>query len=620
MRLLVLAAWAAVLLSAAGSIRIASPSGETVLTLTSGERLGFSATFHGQPLIGDSRLGLTLDGEDLGSKTQFARTDRYSVNETYPIYGVHSTAVNRGNGVKIAAVHGELKFTIEARAYNDGVAFRFLLPDAAKARVPDAGSSFVLPVGSAVWYHGLDGHYEGVHIRQDIADVPAGAWAAVPLTFQLAGGAGYGSITESALSNYAGMVLQADGSRTFRERLGHSAPPSYPFVLRYKGEEQKMAEPAAIRGPITTPWRVVVAAKDLNGLVNTDLITNVAPPPDKALFPKGLHTDWIKPGRSLWRYLDGGDNSFEGMKEFARYAQQLGFEYNLLEAFWQKWTNEELRELVRYSKERGVGLILWMHSKELRDKESRRKFFDMCRDSGVAGVKIDFFDHEAKNVVDLYEASLREGAEHHLLVDFHGANKPTGQSRTWPNELTREGVQGLEHRNMKEWATHNTTLPFTRLIAGPADYTPVIFGDRRKETSWAHQIATAAIFTSPMLIYGAHPKSLLENPAVDVIKSIPSVWDETVVLPVSKIGEIAAFARRRGDAWFLAILNGAAGKTVKLDLSFLGKGKYQASLVRDDTENPAAVKIENAPLSNNRSLEVDLRPGGGFIGRFTPAK
>ena len=167
---------------------------------------------------------------------------------------------------------------------------------------------------------------------------------------------------------------------------------------------------------------------------------------------------------------------------------------------------------------------------------------------------------------------LREAAENRILLDFHGANKPTGEERTWPNELTREGILGFEHKSVTAWAPHNTTIPFTRLLAGPADFTPVLFGDRRRETSWTHQIATAAVFTSPLLVYAANPKSMLENPGADMIKSIPAVWDETIALPQSEIGSLAVFARRSGSRWFLAVLNGPEPRKVRVDMSFLGSG------------------------------------------------
>src|SRR5580765_6046895 len=193
--------------------------------------------------------------------------------------------------------------------------------------------------------------------------------------------------------------------------------------------------------------------------------------------------------------------------------------------------------------QRKVGIWLWKNSRDLMTVEQQRAFFDQCKALGVVGAKIDFFDHEAKEMIDRYQSILREAAVRRIMVDFHGANKPAGEARTWPNELTREGVYGLEHR-AQAWARHNTTLPFTRYLAGHGDYTPVVLGDRRRETSWPHQIATAAIFTSPLLVYGANPKSLLENPAVELIRALPSTWDETIVLPGSAIGELAAFARR----------------------------------------------------------------------------
>jgi alpha-glucosidase len=367
---------------------------------------------------------------------------------------------------------------------------------------------------------------------------------------------------------------------------------------------------------ITSPWRVVMTGPDLNTLVNCDIVQNLSPPTDPTLFSNGIDTPWIKPGRAVWKFLDGGANTLDEMKVFSRLASELGFEYNVVECFWQRWTDRELCEFIAESKARGVGVWLWKHSKDLRSEESRQAFFRRCKNAGASGVKIDFFDHEAKEVVDLYPVLLREAAEAHLMVDFHGANKPTGESRTWPNELTREGVYGLEHKGNTSWARHNTTLPFTRFLAGPADYTPVHFGDRRRETTWAHQVATAAVMTSPLLVYAAHPRNLLSNPAVDMIKSIPSVWDESIVLPPSEIGELAALARRKGDRWFLAVLNGPTARSLRLPATFLGPGRYSASIVRDSSDNPASVALDSAAVSRDDVINIELKAGGGFIARF----
>ncbi|HEU4387169.1 MAG TPA: glycoside hydrolase family 97 catalytic domain-containing protein [Blastocatellia bacterium] len=600
------------------------PSGQVRFLLRhQGNRLVYSMTFRNALVVESSNIGIVVDGVDLGRDASIKQSIVVPERSKYLTRGIHSEAINHYNGssVRITNVGRGPDSQLEVRVFDDGVAFRFVVRAAAsgvaKSRVADESTAFTLPAGSFVWYHDFEGHYEGVHAGKDISAVKPGDWAALPLTFRLPNGAGYAAITEASLVDYAGMGLEAVGERTFTARLGHALPVSYPYRLRYGADEaERLSEPARIDGAIVTPWRVVMVGPDLNALVNCDIVGNVSSPPDSQLFPQGVRTEWLKPGRCVWRFLDGGDSTVDGMKEFSRLAGQLGFEYNLIEGFWQRWTDEQLKELVTYSGERGVRIWLWKHSRDIRSADARRKFFKQCHDAGIAGVKLDFFDHEAKEVIGLYQAALREAAQFKLMVDFHGANKPSGESRTWPNEMTREGIYGLEHRTMQAWSRHNTTLPFTRMLAGHADYTVMHFGERRRETSWAHQIASAAIFTSPLLVYAANPKSILDNPAAELIKSIPSVWDETIVLSVSEIGKVAVFARRNGARWFLAIMNGPDEQTLRLPLTFLGPAKYDALLVRDDRENPAAVVIDKATVGRLTELSVDLRSGGGFVGRF----
>ncbi len=621
---------ASVLISNPGTAKAAgevitfpSPNGQVQFVLfAAGPQLRYRLIRKTRNIIELSQLGILVDGVDLGRDSTTARIERYRINEKHSERGVHSEAANNCNGARISIRHKPSKtdYTLEVRVFNDGSAFRFIVPAASStdSRVPDESSAFKIPAGSTVWFHDFEGHYEGIHHKKQIEEVKQGEWAAPPLTIKLPNNAGYAAITEGALINYAGMGLQADGQGGFKAVLGHALPISHPFDLRYGKEEAKrLAKPAAITGTITTPWRVVmVGSRNLNALVNSDIVNNVSPPPDRNIFPGGPKTSWIKPGRAVWRYLDGGENTFEGMKEFSRLAGQLGFEYHVIEGFWQRWPESQMRELVEYSNQQKVGIWFWKHSKDLRTPETRADFFNLLNRIGVVGTKIDFFDHEAKEIIDLYQALLRSSAEHQIMVEFHGANKPAGESRTWPNEMTREAVRGLEYRNIAARAQHNATLPFTRFLAGHADYTPMHFGERRKETSWAHQIASAVIFTSPLMIYGAHPKSILENPAVDLIKTIPSIWDETFVLPVSEIGEIAAFARRRADNWYLAIMNGPNARTVRVGLDFLGRRRYQAMLVKDQSNDPAAVRIERTNSTRRDVIGIEMRAGGGFVARF----
>lgn len=565
---------------------------------------------------------MLVDGVNLSRDVEAGQVDFYAVDETYPWYGIKSTAVDRCRGVRIPLTHREsgTRYTLEVRAYDDGVAFRHVVPGEGR-RVPDETTAFRLPAGSRVWYHDLEDHYEAHHKHKSLRAVAPGDWAAPPVTYRLPDNRGYGSITEAALVNYSGMVLQGDGAGAFHARLGHVAPASYPFRLRFEEDVERLKTPAAVTGVITTPWRVVLIGADLNALVNADIIHNLNPPPDPTYFPDLLATDWVRPGRAVWSYLDGGNNTLEGMKEFSKLASDLGFEYNLLEGFWARWPESDLKELADYSRALGVKILIWRSRRAFDDPALMRELFEMCRRTGVAGVKIDFFDHEHREVIDLYEDILRTAAEYHLIVDFHGANKPTGRERTWPNMLGFEGIRGLEMR--PPYSQHDATLPFTRMLAGLADYTPVHFTHKLADTTWTHQVANAVILWAPLLVYAAHPANILANPTAGIIRDIPSVWDETVVLPQSDIGEVAAIARRTGDTWFLAVTNGPNARTLQVDLSFLGSGDetrgrpdtYIATLVRD-TGEAAAVTIENKTVSRNDSLSLDLRSGGGFLGRF----
>ncbi len=600
-------------------ITFKSPNSKLQFILfTTGPQWQYRITSANRIVVELSQLAFLIDGVNLCRESTISKIERYRINEKYATRGVHSSALNDCLGARISIRHAasSVNYVLEVRVFNDGIGFRFTLTGDGH-RTPDEATSFTFPAGSTVWFHDFEGHYEGIHQKKAIANVKEGEWAAPPLTIKLPGGNGYAAITEAALINYPGMGLRADGRRGFTTVLGHALPASYPFTLRFgKDEATRLSKPAAINGPITTPWRVIMSGHDLNTLVNCDIIDNLSPAPDTTIFPQGLKTDWIKPGRAVWRYLDGGENTFDGIKEFSRLAGQLGFEYNVVEGLWQRWTEAQMRELVEYSNQQNVKLWFWKHRRNLGTAQEREDFFSLLNRVGVVGAKIDFFDHEAKEVIDLYQALLRSSAEHKIMVEFHGSNKPAGESRTWPNELTRESIRGLEYRSTSLRSEHNTTVPFTRFLAGHADYTPVHFGERRRETSWAHQIASAIVFTSPLMIYGAHPQHILDNPAAELIKTIPSVWDQTIVLPPSEIGEVAAFARRSGNVWFVGVMNALVGKTISVPLHFLSAGRYRATIVRDRLDESAAVKIEKQSISRTDSLTIRMRAGGGFVGRF----
>jgi len=598
------------------AVAIGSPSGMVRFKLNAQDGvLTYSVNFRGKPLIEPSSLGLIVNDKEVASHGTIGKTTQSRVNKTYASRSVHSLAHINYNSASVVVSPDA---TLEFRAYDNGVAFRYIIKNTGPAVIQKELTSFTIPAGCVIWSQADIKAYEGKYNKKNAEDFKKGQLLGPPATIEIPGKNGYAAITEGGLTDFAGMSLIADSNRVFRANL--------------TGVTNKA-------GVITSPWRIIELGRDLNALVNCDIVADVSPEPDPKLFPKGYNTDWVKPGRGVWSWLAVKRSiTLENMKHFTDLAAELGFEYNLVDEGWGKWKDSTrdnmamMKELVDYSTPKGVEIWVWKAYPDragipgLKDSTARKAFFEACKKIGVAGLKIDFFDAEGQDVIDFYQAALRDAARLHLMLDFHGADKPTGQSRTWPNEMTREGIHGLEQQ--PPWAPGNTTLPFTRFLAGPADFTPLHFGNRLGEVSWAQQIASMVIFTSPFLCVGADPQSILDNPCRDIIKSIPSTWDETIVLRPSKIGELALYARRKGNTWFIAGMTAASQPTsVTVDLWFLKAGKYQLSSVKDNAQKQADAVLETTSLTaygrstdHKTTMTIDLNAAGGYVGMLKPVK
>lgn len=594
-------------------IIIKSPDAAINLSITNQNgQLGYSINYNKKTIIEPSSLGIWVNGKLIGENAITGKMLLQKVNEVYAYRGVHSMAFNRYNGA-IISFSGEFAFKLEAKVFNDGVAFRYIIKNKDSASVEKDNTEFVIPSGTTIWSQPNVKYYEGKYGQQLIDTIKQGFLIGPPVTMELSNNAGYAAITEGGLTNFAGMSLIANGQRILQANLSGKTK---------------------LYGNIETPWRIIEIGKDLNTLVNCDIIADVSPKYDLKLFPQGYNTDWIKPGRSVWSWLAKTRSvTLENMKRFSDLAAQLGFEYNLVDEGWSNWKDsvnhkdqwDMMKELVDYSATKGVNIWVWKAYPDrkgipgIKDAEQRKAFFKKCKGLGIVGMKVDFFDNEAQEVIQFYQAALKDAAQYHLMMDFHGANKPTGETRTWPNEMTREAIRGMENR--PPWASSNTILPFTRYLAGPADYTPIHFGDRMGEVSWAHHVACMIVFTSPFLCVGADPQSILDNPCKEMIKSIPPVWDETIVLPQSKIGELVLFARRKGTDWFIAAMNGSnERKMVIVNLSFLKKSPYTCYSIADDKDKQANAIISNKMVSAGSNFNISLNPAGGFVARFEPSK
>ncbi|MDB5112354.1 MAG: Retaining alpha-galactosidase precursor [Mucilaginibacter sp.] len=584
---------------------ITGPDGHVKLQLSIKDaQLSYSITKNGHSVIETSSLGLTVGQKEIGKANGLGLIKKHIVNETYAWRGVHSKAVDHciDATIPIKGADGSPAFTLEARVYDNGVAFRYLLSATGNSEITADNTCFTIPAGSTAWSQGDIGSYEGKYQQQEIEDIKEGQLVGPPLTVKLPGENGYLAITEGGVTNFAGISLKADGSRGFKANM--------------KGSTN-------LTGNIATPWRIVEIG-DLNTLVNCDIIANVSPKPDKTLFPEGFATPWIQPGKSVWSWLAGnGGVTFENMKKYSKWASELGITYNLVDEGWSRWKDGDkdkwtlIKELVDYSNQLNVKVWVWKAYPDrggvsgLKDPEARRTFFNQCKEAGVSGLKIDFFDTELQEVLNFYQEALKDAAKLHLMLDFHGADKPTGQGRTWPNEMSREGIRGLE--NKTNWPRHNATLIFTRYLAGHGDYTPLSFRDIVKGTTLTHQLATVAAFTSPFMCLAVNPEALLASDVKSIVKDIPVVWDETVVLPQSKIGELAVLARRSGKVWYLTALNGETAQSIKVDLKFLGEGSYKATTLEDVSDDASKTNIKTTFLNKGGEIDLNMSAGGGFL-------
>ncbi|MBC8102406.1 MAG: glycoside hydrolase family 97 catalytic domain-containing protein [Cytophagales bacterium] len=590
-------------------------------------QLRCAVRFNGQEAVRPSPLGITIDGVDLGRDSVPGEPIWGERDETYPVRGVHALARDRCRTLTLPLTHrpSGRAWTLEARAFSDGFAYRYLVPagpgEDAGRTVTGEASAWALPEGSQVWIAERNNDwklksYAGWWVRASVDALPSlssqGPVQAPPIVVELPGAGGFAAITEAALRGYSGMRLRAVGDRTLQADFTEG---DAGFTLF---------------GKIISPWRVVLLSPDLNGLVNTDVLTNLNPPPDPALFAS---TDWIKPGRAVWRWWSNGTGTPGEERAFADSAREMSYEYTLVDDGWEAWANpwEEITALCGHAAEIGVGVLVWKDYKEVwqpgDDYAVLQDFLDRCQKAGVVGVKIDFMNAESRDRIEFQQAALCQTAERRLLLFFHGCQKPTGEARTFPHEITREGIRGLELNKMAEGpipAAHNAALPFTRFVAGHADYTPVGFSNPGP-TTWGHQLATAVLFTSPLQVIAEHPDLLLRDPrtrpALELLRQLPTVWDETCVLAPSAIGEQALFARRKGDQWWVAVLTGDAPFVIPdgLPLSFLAPDRrYRTVIVTTGTSPRSLERQDPSGLTRNDSLPLALSPADGWVAVLTP--
>ena len=584
--------------------KVASPNGK------------LSAKLNGKSLIINYDKQKVIELADISfDKLRFTRQvkDDYQMLE-----GKRLHCTNEANEYQ-APIGSNAKIVI--RLYNDGVAFRYEYIKLENQKQPEEHTVYLIPEGTKRWFMQWTEAYEGFFPQTTTYKVkPIRTSSGVSTSADGWNNRwGYPALLEPAEGVFA-LISEANIERRQSASCLYNDGERYSVVAAENDLN--------LSGDWHTPWRVVIIGK-LADIVESTLVTDVSEPSQLK------DTNWIKPGVVSWVYWanNHGSNDYNIIKKYVDMAVVLKLPYVLIDAEWDEMdkiaSNEgkTIEDAVAYANSKGIKPMIWYNSSvgwidgapgpkfRLNKPEDREKEFAWCEKIGVAGVKIDFFSGDNQMNMDYCLDLLESAARHHLLVNFHGAPIPRGWQKTWPNLLSTEGVYGAEWYNnvptfTDKAASHNTTLPFTRNVIGPMDYTPCAFSDSQHPhiTSLAHELALTVLYESGLQHLADRPESFLAQPkeVQDFLGQLPTVWDETRYVS-GYPGESAVLARRSGNTWYVAGINGKDDPQIlKTDLSFIGKGSVQ--LFADD----ASGKWQISTISKLPS-QIECQPRGGFV-------
>lgn len=574
-----------------------SPDGRLTLTLKDG---GLQLNCAGKSVIELPQFGMGDDATPLSSVPQFVR--KLKIDYTM-LSGKRLHCTNRANEY-VAELNSNQRLVI--RLFNDGLAFRYELTDLQSAPLPREHTAFRIADGCKRWMQRWTEGYEGF-FPLSTTTPESGRW-------------GYPALIETSDDTYA-LITEADIQRRQSASCLYNTGNTY-TVVPDKNELR-------LTGTWHTPWRVVIVGT-LAEVVESTLVTDLSEPSAIG------STDWIHPGVVSWVYwaYNHGSNDYNIICKYVDLAVSLHLPYVLIDAEWDEMKNgKTIEDAVAYAKSKGVKPLIWYNSSigwingapgpkfRLNKAEDREREFAWCERIGVAGVKIDFFSGDNQANMDYYLDLLESTARHHLLVNFHGATVPRGWQRTYPHMLSTEGVYGAEWYNnvptfTNRAASHNATLPFTRNIIGPMDYTPCAFSDSQHPhiTTHAHELALTVLFESGLQHLADRPESFLAQPApvLQFLSALPAAWDETLLLDGYPAHHVV-MARRSGHTWYVAGINGTDDPlTLELPLTRLPRRLATATLLLDGTDTAQPWDIRHTTYKQMPQT-VTLKPRGGFV-------
>lgn len=640
---------------------LTSPDGRLEMKIHVGEGLSYDVLHDGVLLLENSRMSMTLqDGTIYGAPGQTLKRARTrSVDRTVksPVYK-KSEVEEKFNELTLESKGFKAVF----RAYDEGCAYRFISGSEKPFIVSDEQADFRFPEDRTAYIPYVNKKWKGS--LQDILvndfQCPytcsklsewIDRWSIAPILVQCPEGKSV-VITEADLMDYPGMFLYNYKKGTGETLSGYFARVPDDVEIGGHNMVQEMVNSrkdyiAECKPGAEFPWRVIAVASSDKELTDSDIVWKLATPADA-----DADWSWVRPGKVAWEWwnawnikgvdFEAGVNN-DTYKYYIDFAAENRIEYVILDEGWAvKYANDltqvvpeiDLQELIEYGRKRGVGIILWAGWYPFtKDMENVcRRFSEM----GVKGFKVDFMNRDDQKMVEWYRDAAAMCAKYHMLMNFHGAYKPTGLQRTYPNVVNFEGVFGLEQMKWSstdvDHVTYDVTIPFIRMVAGPMDYTQGAMRNAVKKNyrpirtepmsqgTRCHQLAEYVIFESPLNMMCDSPNNYrAEQECTDFISAIPTVWDETVALD-GKVAEYVAMARRKGDRWYVGAMTNWDSRALELDLSFLPAGDYTMTIYQDGVNAHRIAtdyKKVTCSVPASRKVEVKMAPGGGWAAEIS---
>jgi len=628
---------------AQSSYDLRSPDGRIEVRIRTAGQVRYDIVLKGRAVLENSTISLDVEHKKLGVQPKVIDTKERSNDEVIE-------PVVRQKFAKIRDRYNELRLNMDGgyavvfRAYNEGAAYRFetSLPQD-KVKIYGEQSDFNFPANFVVYYPQEDSffsHNERKYLPQHLSEIATTFLATLPAVVDVGEGAKL-AIAESDLDDYPGLWLRGTGG----PGLSATFPP-YPLKENLTSDrDYRVAESAdyiaVTPGTRSFPWRIIGIADTDGGLLTNQIVYLLEKP------SLVQDTSWIKPGKVAWDWWNAnnvygvdfkaGINT-ETYKYYIDFAAKYGIPYIILDEGWYKLGNVlevvpeiNMEELAAYSKQKNVGLILWVVWKTLDDQLIPA--LDQFAKWGVKGIKVDFMQRSDQLLIDYFYKVSRECAKRKMLVDFHGDQKPASMTRTWPNLISTEGVRGME---WSKWSAesepkHNVTLPFTRMFLGPMDYTPGAMRNATKATFAAihdqpmalgtrcQQLAMYVVYESPLQMLSDSPSNYMREPEImDFLAAVPTEWDDTKVLD-ARIADYVVVGRRKGRDWYLGAMTDWTPRNLEIDLSFLPEGTFTMEAYQDGVNadrNASDYRKITSQVNRSTKVKLPLASGGGLAARI----